>query len=82
MQLCCNRTVSITSASNEWRYPFGYRHSLVGVLPSPGLAAPRKSNAHSAWFHALHDQQEENDVAASRGIAAEKRKGVSLDRAK
>ena len=30
-----------TPASNERRYPFGFRRSLVGVPPSPGLAAPR-----------------------------------------
>ena len=51
--------------------------------PKPRTGRSRvQSNTPSAWLHASHDQQEENDVAASRGIAAEKRKEVSLDRAK
>ena len=35
--------IPIKSASNERRYPFGYRRSLVGVPPSPGLAASASS---------------------------------------
>ena len=65
----------MVAASNERRYPFGFRRSLVGIPPNPGLAAPAPNRTRLRRGSMLRMTSREGVTQRRhKKIAAERRK--------